>query len=136
MIIVIVKLRTAEGGHLDQCATHANVCKPESPADQAGTREYRFNFFGYGIGRHLVIFGNLAHQKVAHAPPHDIGFIALFLQPANNLRCMRAKLLNRDTMFSEWDNNVFSDGEFPKLLINLSVPACFMVEPDDSGSLT
>jgi hypothetical protein len=49
---------------------------------------------------------------------------------------VRAKLLNLDTMFSEWDNNVFSDGEFPKLEINLPVPACFMLEPDDSGSLT
>ena len=86
----------------------------ETPTDQARARKYRFDFLRYGIGRYIVIFGHLAHQKITHAAAHDIGFIALFLQPANDLRCMRAKLLNRDTMFSECDNNVFTDGEFLK----------------------
>ena len=45
--------------------------------------------------------------------PQDAQF--LYLETPDNLGRVRAKLLNLDTMFSKWDNNVFSDGEFLKL---------------------
>jgi hypothetical protein len=89
--------------------------EPEAPANYPGTRKYRFDLFRYGIGRHVVILGYFAHQEVAHAPPDDVGLVALFLELPDNLGRVRAKLLNLDTMFSKWNDNVFSDNEFLKL---------------------
>jgi len=46
-----------------------------------------------------------------------------------------AKLLNRNTMFSGWNNNMFSDNKFPKLK-KLVAQTLFEVERNDGGSLT
>jgi hypothetical protein len=91
------------------------VRQPEPAPDQAGTREYRFDFLGYRIGRYIVVFGYFAHQKITHTPAHDIGLITLFLQTADDFGGVRTKLLNRDSMFSGWNDNVFSNNKFPKL---------------------
>ncbi len=54
---------------------------------------------------------------------------------------MRAKLLNRDTMFRDRNNNMLSNDEFLKTLkilndIILSAQPCMQVEFHDAGSLT
>jgi len=49
---------------------------------------------------------------------------------------VRAKLLNRDTVFREWNNNAFSDDEFPKTKKILLAQPLSYVEQDDGGSLT
>jgi len=43
------------------------------------------------------------------------------LQSANDLGGVRAKLLNRDTMFRDWNNNMLSDKDSRKLLKNNDV---------------
>jgi hypothetical protein len=49
---------------------------------------------------------------------------------------VRAKLLNLDTMLSEWNNNVFSDNEFLKNLNKFGGSTKVIVEHNDQGSLT
>jgi len=58
------------------------------------------------------------------------------LQAANDLGRVRAKLLNLNAMLSEWNNNVFSDDEFPKILNKFGSSRTVLVEHTDQGSLT
>jgi len=58
------------------------------------------------------------------------------LQTANDLGGVRAKLLNCDTMFSEWNNDAFSDDEFLIVKIYLALQPMSLVEHNDRGSLT
>jgi len=58
------------------------------------------------------------------------------LKTANDFGCVRAKLLNRDTMLREWNNNVFSDGEFLKNLNKIDGSTTVLVEHNHPGSLT
>src|SRR5210317_841612 len=102
--------------------------QPEPAPDQTGTREYCFDFFRDGIGRYIIILWYFAHQKITHTPAHDIGLITLYLQTANDFGGVWAKLLSSNSMFSRWNDDVFSDNEFPKLLANLMVQPRFKVE--------
>ena len=43
-----------------------------------------------------------------------VGNEVFFLQTSNDFSGVRAKLLNSDSMFREWNNNVLSDDKFPK----------------------
>jgi len=58
------------------------------------------------------------------------------LQAANDLGRVRAKLLNLNAMLSEWNNNVFSDDEFPKILNKFGSSRTVLVEHTYQGSLT
>jgi hypothetical protein len=109
--------------------------KPEPAPDQTGTRKYRFNLFRYRISRDIVIFGHFAHQQVTNTSPNDIGFITFFLETTNDFGGVGAELLNRDAMFSKWNNNMLSDNKFPKLK-KLVAQTLFEVERCDRGSLT
>jgi hypothetical protein len=111
------------------------VGQTEPAPDQTGTRKYRFNLFRYRIGRYIVIFGHFAHQQITNTSPNDIGFITFFLQTANDFGGVGAELLNRDTMFSGWNNNMLSNNKFPKLK-KLMAQTLFEVERNDGGSLT
>jgi len=58
------------------------------------------------------------------------------LQATDDLGRVRAKLLNRNTVFSEWNNNVISDDEFLKSVNKFDSSMPVPVEHDDHGSLT
>jgi hypothetical protein len=58
------------------------------------------------------------------------------LQATDDLGCVRAKLLNLDTVFSKWNDNVISDNEFPEKVKNLCGSTTVLVEHEDRGSLT
>jgi len=58
------------------------------------------------------------------------------LQATDDLGCVRAKLLNLDTVLSKWNDNVISDNEFPEKVKNFCGSTIVLVEHDDRGSLT
>jgi hypothetical protein len=88
------------------------MCQPEPASDQACAWEYRFDFLRYRIGGDIEVLGHLAHEQIAHAPPHDIGLVTFFLEATDDLGCVRTQLPDRDTVFGEWNDDVLCDDEF------------------------
>jgi len=91
--IVIGIEPAAEGGNLDQGAPLAHVGKPEAAADQAAAWKNVLDFLGRRTGGDIKVLGRLAQQQVAHTAADDERFETRLLQAANDIRRVRAKLL-------------------------------------------
>ena len=61
-----------------------------------------------------------------------------WFKPLKPLKIKGDKLMIQvpNSMFSEWNNNVLSDDEFPKTLVNVVLQRQQSVEHSDPGSLT
>jgi len=90
------------------------MSQAETSPDQTTTWKYCFDLLRCRIRCDIIILGHLAQQQIADAAPDNISFITLFLQATNNLSGVWAKLLNRDTMLRDWNNDVICDDYFLK----------------------
>jgi len=69
------------------------VGQSETAADQAAAWKHVLDLLGGRTGGYIEVLGRLTEQQVAHTAADNEGLETGLLQAANNIRCMRAKLL-------------------------------------------
>jgi hypothetical protein len=92
---------TTEGRHLYRVATHHHVHDLEAPTDHACPAEHCGHLFRRGTGCHVEVLRRDACDQVAHRATHDIGLIALRLQPFAHPARRRQQGVARDAVLRD-----------------------------------
>jgi hypothetical protein len=87
------------------------VRETESAPDQAAAGENFLHLLRRGAGSDVEVLGRFAEQQVAHAPAHDVGLETGILQVADYFACVRAELLEPDSVFGLRDGDEVFNGD-------------------------
>jgi hypothetical protein len=114
VIIAVVDLWPPERRNLYQVTPKTDMGQAETAANQPRARKNLFDLLGCGVSCNIKILWYLTQQQVTHAATNYVGFKTILLQTTDNLCGMWAKLLDRNTMFRDWNNDVICNADFPK----------------------
>ena len=95
---MIALLLPPESGYLHEYTFNPDVRQPEPATDQAATWKYDLDLFRGCIGSDVIVLGNFPQDQVSYTAPDDVGLVPCLLKSTYNLRCMRAKLFDRQAM--------------------------------------